>query len=196
MATERSDAVSCGHMKTRDFRRGESLARGVLAWAFAGIAGAQEITTRAMNPQRHHLADERLPAPNEKKSVNNRPRTAKMPDKAALNAPAGFRLSVFANDVASARWLVLTPPGDVLVTQKRGHEITLLRDKNGDGVADERKRFGNDENGLNQPLGIAFHDDTVLIANTTACFGFHIGGVRAAGSRLRAHAESARQNDL
>ena len=95
---------------------------------FGSIVNAQEIVTRALAPQRHHVTVDRLPAPNEKESVNNRPKTAKTPGKPVLNAPAGFRVTVFASDLAGARWLVLTPTGDVLVTQKRGHDITLLRD--------------------------------------------------------------------
>ena len=147
-------------------------AAGLALLAFGSIAKAQEIVTRALAPQRHHITVDRLPAPNEKESVNNRPKTAKTPDKPVLNAPAGFRVTVFAHDVASARWLVLTPTGDVLVTQKRGHDVTLLRDKNGDGIADERKRFGAEENGLNQPFGIAFHDDVVFVANTDGVLRF------------------------
>jgi glucose/arabinose dehydrogenase len=133
---------------------------------------AQEITTRDMSPQRHYLTADRLPSPNEKESVTNRPKTAKTPASPVLNAPAGFRVNVFANEVPSARWLALTPSGDVLVTQKRGNDITWLRDKNGDGVADERKHFGGEKNGLNLPFGIAFHDDAVFIANTDAVLRF------------------------
>ena len=127
---------------------------------------AQEIMTRTVEPRRHEIKLNVLPPPNEKQSVTNRPNTVQMPDRAVLEAPPGFRIAVYAPDVKSARWLVLTPEGDVLVTQKRGHDITLLRDRDRDGVADERIPFGTERNGLNQPFGIAFHQNSVFIANT------------------------------
>lgn len=132
----------------------------------ATVTTAQEIITRSVTPRRHEIKLDELPPPNEKESVNNRPTTAMMPARPVLEAPPGFRVSVFASDVESARWLVLTPTGDVLVTQKRGSDITLLRDRDRDGVAEERKRFGSERNGLNQPFGIAFLNDAVFIANT------------------------------
>jgi len=52
--------------------------------------------------------------------------------------PAGFTVNVFA-EVWMPHWLALTPTGDVLVTETRQNRIRLLRDTNGDGVADVRK---------------------------------------------------------
>lgn len=129
---------------------------------------AQEIVTRSTIPRRHEIKVADLPPPNQKASVTNRPKTAKAPARPVLAAPAGFRVAVFVSDIEGARWLALTPTGDVLVTRKRGDDVTLLRDINWDGAADERKRFGGKQNGLNQPFGIALHDDAVFIANTIA----------------------------
>lgn len=151
-------------------KRHESWRRAAVACAaiFGApeVLAAQDIVTKHVTPRRHEIRISDLPPPNEKGSVTNRPTTARPPARAVLHAPAGFRVTVFADNVESARWLVRTPAGEVLVTQKRGHDITLLRDKDGDGVAEERKRFGSGRNGLRQPFGIAFHDDVVFIANT------------------------------
>src|SRR6185369_7154402 len=45
------------------------------------------------------------------------------------------------------------------------NRITLLRDTNGDGVADEHKTYLG---GLNSPFGIALVGSTLFIANTDA----------------------------
>lgn len=166
-------------------------ARMLLAICCVGSsAGAQEIVTRSVTPRRHHITVADLPPPNPKESVTNRPNMAKPPARPVLHAPEGFRVNVFAANVDSARWLVLTPAGDVLVTQKRGNEIMLLRDRNGDGVADQRTRFGGEENGLNLPFGIAFHDDAVFIANTDGVmrFPYERGqrGLRGRGTKIYA----------
>lgn len=162
----------------------------VATCCFGSSAAAQEIITRSLAPRRHEITVADLPPPNPRESVTNRPNSVKPPARPVLYAPPGFRVRVFAADVDSARWLVLTPAGDVLVTQKRGNEITLLRDRDGDGVADQRKRFGGERNGLNLPFGIAFHDDAVFIANTDGVlrFPYHRGQDELRGTGTKIHA--------
>src|SRR5688500_1560167 len=152
-------------MNTRGITRLGFIPVWTLLWVGTGAA-AQEITTKSVTSRRHEIKADRLPRPDEKQSVNNRPTTVKAPAQPVLEAPPGFRVTVFASNVDGARWLVLSPTGDVLVTQKRGSDITLLRDKDRDGTAEHRSRFAGSGNALNQPFGIAFTGDAVLIANT------------------------------
>lgn len=58
-----------------------------------------------------------------------------MPDAPTLQAPAGFKVSLFA-EVPQARWLSLTPDGQVLCVSSRTDTIYLLPDADGDGQAD------------------------------------------------------------
>lgn len=151
-----------------------SVVAGVVVVALATLAllrsanGAADVASQPVEPERHHIRIDELPPPDPGASVTNPPRTVRAPARASLRVPPGFRVQIFADQVEGARWLVLTPGGDVLVTQKQGNEITLLRDADGDGAADERRRFGGEENGLHLPFGIAFHDDAVFIGNTDA----------------------------
>ena len=138
----------------------------VLGLAPAVAQAAQSLRTEVLQPERHHLRVEDLPAPNERESVNQRPDVVKVPANPVLRAPAGFKVNLFAEGVSGARWLVLTPTGDVLVTQKRGNDIVLLRDRDGDGVAEDRRAFASRRNALNLPFGIAFADGHIFIANT------------------------------
>ncbi|CAN5740024.1 sorbosone dehydrogenase family protein [soil metagenome] len=56
-----------------------------------------------------------------------------------LKAPPGFTVSVFAKDMANARWMQVMPNGDVYVARPRQNDIVLLRDTDKDGVADSQK---------------------------------------------------------
>lgn len=70
------------------------------------------------------------------------------PDSAGLTLPDGFCAVVVADGLGRARHLTVAGNGDVLVATGRsrrdtvGGGVVALRDTNGDGVADERVRFG------------------------------------------------------
>jgi glucose/arabinose dehydrogenase len=116
------------------------------------------------------------------------------PSNAVPTAPQGLAVKAFAAGLDHPRWVYVLPNGDVLVAEtnappkpddgkgfkgammklfmkKAGavtpsaNRITLLRDTNGDGVADTRTAFMS---GLNSPFGMALVGDTLYIANTDA----------------------------
>jgi glucose/arabinose dehydrogenase len=64
------------------------------------------------------------------------------PDNGGITLPKGFCASVFADSLAQPRHLVVAPNGDVFVAPSGGG-IMALRDRDGDGVADERNKFGD-----------------------------------------------------
>jgi glucose/arabinose dehydrogenase len=113
-------------------------------------------------------------------------------------AGAGMKVNAFASDLDHPRWLYVLPNGDVLVAEtnapvrpdegkgvkgyfmksaqkKAGagvespNRITLLRDTDGDGVADKRTVFLQ---GLNSPFGMALIGNTFYVANTDAIMKF------------------------
>ena len=113
--------------------------------------------------------------------------------KGATPKPApGLGVAAFATGLDHPRWLYRLPNGDVLVAETNSpprsgggiqgwvmrhlfgkvgagvpsaNRITLLRDANGDGVAEERHVFMQ---GLNSPFGMALLDGQLYIANTDA----------------------------
>ena len=114
------------------------------------------------------------------------------PGGAAPVAPEGFTVTRFAGDLAHPRWLLVLPNGDVLVSEASSepkepegfmdwfaqkvqaragalkpspNQIILLRDADGDGVAEVREVFAE---GLNRPQGMALMDGMLYIANTDA----------------------------
>jgi glucose/arabinose dehydrogenase len=109
---------------------------------------------------------------------------------------AGLQVVAFADKLDHPRWLYRLPNGDVLVAEtnsppRKGggitgffmrvfmgragagvpsaNRITLLRDTNGDGVADQRSALLT---GLNSPYGMALVGNWLYVANTDALVRF------------------------
>ncbi len=117
----------------------------------------------------------------------------------ATPVPAdGLAVTALARDLDHPRWLHVLPNGDVLVAETNAPErpqdgrglkgwffklfqkkaggavpsanrITLLRDADGDGVAETRTAFLT---GLTSPFGMALVGDTLYVANTDAVMRF------------------------
>jgi glucose/arabinose dehydrogenase len=69
------------------------------------------------------------------------------PGNAGLTVPDGFCALIVADSLGRARHLAVAPNGDVVVavqSRDQGGGVWLLRDTNGDGVADRRERLVND----------------------------------------------------
>lgn len=112
-------------------------------------------------------------------------------ENGAMPTPAaGLKVQPFATGMAHPRWLYQLPNGDVLVAEsnapprevkgvtdvvmgllmkqagagvKSPNRIILLRDANGDGVAEQRSVLID---GLNSPFGMTLVGNTLYIANT------------------------------
>jgi len=113
-------------------------------------------------------------------------------------SPEGRNVTAFATGLEHPRWVYVLPNGDVLVAEtnapqrpdegkgirgrvmklmqtKAGaavpspNRIILLRDADGDGVAETRSTFLE---GLNSPFGMALVGDTLYVANTDAVVRF------------------------
>ncbi len=127
-------------------------------------------------------------------------------------AAAGLKVNAFAAGLKHPRWIHVLPNRDVLVaealtvpggirtafdyamfsTMQRAaavgaspNRITLLRDADGDGVAETRETFLE---GLNQPFGMALLGDTFYVGNTdgVVAYPYTTGDSRitAAGRKL------------
>jgi glucose/arabinose dehydrogenase len=127
------------------------------------------------------LTVQQLPEPFETPWNRASPMIVERPDGARLSVPSGFEVNVFADDLSNPRRMALAPNGDVFVAQSRDGEIVLLRDADGDGVAERRETFAA---GLERPFGIAFHDGFLYIGNNDAVvrFSYASGQLGARGA--------------
>jgi glucose/arabinose dehydrogenase len=114
------------------------------------------VRTEALSPTPIRINLKNLPAPFATESASKRPEVVPIPQNPMLRVPRGFTVNVFAEGLDAPRWLALTPSGDVLVTETGQNRIRLLRDSNGDGVAEVRETFASRDNGLNRPFWYGF----------------------------------------
>jgi glucose/arabinose dehydrogenase len=128
-----------------------------------------------------------------------------VPGQTPVAAP-GLKVNAFGTGLKHPRWIHVLPNGDVLTaealflpgairsifdyavvsTMRRAaavgvspNRITLLRDADGDGVAETRQVFLE---GLNQPFGMALLGDTFYVGNTdgVVAFPYAAGATRIA----------------
>ncbi len=129
------------------------------------------------------------------------------PGQLPVAAP-GLKVNAFATGLDHPRWLHVLPNGDVLVAESSGeprkvmrhlfdhamtatmkraraagvsaNRITLLRDTDGDGVAETCEPFLT---GLSQPFGMALVEDKFYVGNTDGIvvFPYAEGTTRIAG---------------
>lgn len=128
-----------------------------------------------------------LPEPYATKSVRRETKIVGWPEGKTPMAPRGYTVKRFAGDLKHPRWIFLLPNDDVLVAEsddyskdpkvrakeirsgKSANRITLFRDKDKDGVAEERHVFLQD---LFQPFGMALVKDHLYVANSDSIVRF------------------------
>jgi glucose/arabinose dehydrogenase len=126
-------------------------------------------------------------------SAVKHPRTIGWPEGRTPVAPRGYQVVKFAGGLEYPRQALLLPNGDVLVAEARtkpkldaepevargqalskttgysANRITVLRDADRDGVAEERFVL---REGLNQPFGMQYANGKLYVANTDGVVSF------------------------
>ena len=124
------------------------------------------------------------------------PKAVGWPDGAAPTAAPGLKVKAFADGLDHPRWMLVLPNGDVLVVEtaappRKGggirswieswmmsraganvpspNRILLLRDSDGDGLADQRSVLLS---GLNSPFGMALAGGQLYVADNDALLRF------------------------
>jgi len=86
-----------------------------------------------------------------------------------LHVPAGFTLSIFADNLPNARSLALGDNGVVFVGTGSEGAIYAVQDSNNDGVADQRYVIANH---LYMPNGVAYKDGSLYVAEVNRIIRF------------------------
>jgi hypothetical protein len=86
-----------------------------------------------------------------------------------LHVPAGFTVSIFADNLPNARSLALGDNGVVFVGTGARGAVYAVQDSNSDGVADRRYVIAN---GLYMPNGVAYKDNTLYVAEVNRIIRF------------------------
>jgi glucose/arabinose dehydrogenase len=166
----------------------------ILACAMSSTAQSQSVSPPStVGPSPQLVKPESSLVP----TVNIAPATG-WPEKKSPAVAHGLSIAAFASDLDHPRWLYALPNGDVLVAEtnaperpndgsgikgwvmrlvmnragagvKSANRITLLRDSDGDGLADVRTAFLE---GLNSPFGMTLVGNELFVANTDAIIRF------------------------
>jgi glucose/arabinose dehydrogenase len=169
---------------------------GILFLLAASLIGC---TAKAQHPSVGYGPNPELPAPDESVvPVLNPPDAIGWVEGETPIAAEGLAVTEFASGLDHPRWVYVLPNGDVLVAETNAPErpndsqgirgfffklfqqvagagvpsanrITLLRDEDGDGIAEVRSAFLE---GLNSPFGMALVGNTFYVANTDAVVSF------------------------
>ena len=130
----------------------------------------------------------KLAAPYQTKSTRNYCKVIGWPKGKTPVAPTGFKVNLYADSLDNPRNIYVSADGDIFVSQanteikgikklgadiigasgsedlgKSANNIILLRDTNGDGIADTKTVFLS---GLNQPFGMLILGGWFYVANT------------------------------
>ncbi len=93
--------------------------------------------------------------------------------RADLVVPEGYEASVFAEGLATPRFMALAPDGSLIVAERGADRIVALRDRDADGVADETIEVGK---GFEGAHSVAFEaDGSLLVAGETTLFRLQLG---------------------
>jgi glucose/arabinose dehydrogenase len=103
-----------------------------------------------------------------------------------LRHPAGFQVTVFAQDLENPRSLVVAPNGDVYVAEREAGRVRLLRDSGGVGRADVSRvvaeGLGEDLEGVH---GLAIRDNRLYMVTVTEVYSAPIDEDGGLGERTR-----------
>jgi glucose/arabinose dehydrogenase len=165
--------------------------------AIAALFAVAACDQKVASPRIQYGANPVLPAPQQYLLPPMRvPPSAGWKQGRTPVVPAGLKVQAFATGFEHPRMVYTLPNGDVLVVETNGpaapiyrpkdyveekvkalagssapggNRITLLRDINGDGVADVRTTFIDH---LNSPFGLVLVGDSLYVANTNAILRF------------------------
>jgi glucose/arabinose dehydrogenase len=133
----------------------------------------------------HHIKPSDLPPPGATRSAENDARRTDRPEGAWPQAPAGFKVELYASGLTNPRLMKTAPNGDVFLAESKPGRVKVLRGLGADGKVKQTSVFAG---GLNQPFGIAFYPPSgeprfVYVASTDAVvrFPYKSGDLEATG---------------
>ncbi len=133
----------------------------------------------------HRITAADLPKPFDTRSSANFPRVVARPADAWPQAPAGFKVDLYATGFDEPRQIRTAPNGDFFLAESRRGEIKVVRGITKEGKPEQVSTFAT---GLKQPFGIAFYPlganpQWVYVGNTNAVvrFPYRSGDLTARG---------------
>lgn len=134
---------------------------------------------------RRHITVADLPEPYATKGVDNGANMVSRPNGAWPQAPAGFKVTLYADGLHAPRLIRKAPNGDMFVAMSSSNEVLVFRGLGSDGKYKQMEKFAD---GLTEPFGIAFYPagpnpKWVYVGNTDSVvrFPYKNGDMKASG---------------
>lgn len=119
------------------------------------------------------IGDITLPPPYATQSKTKNSSVKGWPEGKMPKAPAGFTVTKFAENLENPRWTYIAPNNDIFIcesgTRTSKNQITVLRDKNKDGIFETRDVYLK---GLNQPFGMLVLKNYFYVGNTDGLYRY------------------------
>ncbi len=126
-----------------------------------------------------------LPQPYATQGVSNSPTVVPKPADAWPQAPEGFKVQLYADQLPEPREIRTAPNGDMFVAESHAGQVEVFRGITSDGKAQQHSVFAT---GLRNNFGIAFYPlgnnpQWVYFGNTNSVvrFPYHNGDLKASG---------------
>lgn len=154
-------------------------------------AGAAPSATMAADHpgQKFQISPTSLAKPYATPAAGNEPSSIPRPAGTMPEVGKGFAVSIFAESLSSPRWMAVAPNGDIFLAEpgsdykaRPGGKITVLRDTNNDGKADQRFTFLPAAAGFVYPHGLAFRAGYLYVGDVRGIWRFaYADGQTSAG---------------
>jgi glucose/arabinose dehydrogenase/mono/diheme cytochrome c family protein len=102
----------------------------------------------------HKISASDLPAPYATSSARNSPSLVPRPPGVWPQAPAGFKVGLYAEGLSMPRVIHIAPNADVFLAESGAGQLRVFRGLSADGKPERSEIFAT---GLNRPYGIAFY---------------------------------------
>lgn len=91
------------------------------------------------------------------------------PQVEGIKVPAGFRVTLFADEIENARSMTMGANGTIFVGTRKSDKVYALVDEDKDGKADKKYIIAE---GLDMPNGVAFKDGALYVSEVSRIWRF------------------------
>lgn len=130
---------------------------------------------------RHHVRPADMPLPFATPSAANPSKSVPLAPGKTPTVLSGYKVNLFSDRPRHARWMTVAPSGEVFLAETGAGTISVLADKDGDGVAEQYSVFADDHS---RPHGLAVVGDHLYVADTRRVwrYAWRAGQTQASGS--------------
>ena len=156
---------------------------GLLTMVVAMVLAVPAAQSADLPGQRFSISPASLSKPYATPAVANDSKAIARAAGALPKAPAGFTVSIFADNLPHARWMTVASNGDVFLAESDAGKIVVLRPSPDGTHAAKIRTFAS---GFDRPHGLAIHGGALYVADVKSLWRipYSDGALGASGKRI------------